>query len=995
VTLNPAVRAQFPEPRDTEKNPGALMPSEEAARKWDLPKGIRAEVFAAEPEVRNPIAMAWDAKGRLWVAENFTYAEQPVRMDAGHRDRVLVFDPSKDRGEKGWRTVFMDGLQGLSSIEVGKGGVWLLCPPHLWFVPDPDADGVPDGAPQAVLDGFTVAQSNHHNFANGLRWGPDGWLYGRCGASCPGEVGAPGTPPERRVPVRGGVWRYHTERRVFEALCHGTTNPWGHDWDDLGELFFVNTVNGHLWHGIPGAHYARPHTQDPNPHAYVAVDQHADHYHFDTGKSWTASRDGAANALGGGHAHSGAMFYLADQWPEAYRGLLFTLNFHGRRMNLERIERQGAGYVGKHEMDLGVAADSWFRGVDLSTGPDGSVYVLDWSDTGECHESTGVHRQSGRIYRLSAEGAARPKSVDLNRLGELSLVSQHRNPNAWIARKSIQVMRDRWLRGVPMTESIRSLRDGIDWEGAPALRLRRLWALWELNALSEKELSGRLRDWDEHMRAWVIRLLTDKLPLDTVMGKRPEGEVGLNPAVLSELSRVAWNDTSGLVHLTLASVLCRLPLAQRAELAVPLLATEQWATDPNFPAMVWYGLQPLAETDARLVAELTAGSRLPLTTQCVSRFLAERMEADARPLDTLLDAVLAGSEELAMDVFLGMQKGVAGWRKAPQPRVWPELMKRFGSEEKFAEVMRSLSVVFGAGRAVSAVREVVLDGKAEVAVRRKALQTLAEADAPDLRQVAEKVLGHPGLAGEAARVLARFPDPSIGKQLVKRMEGLPVLARQPLIETLVTRPAWARELLDAIGAGKFQRSELSASGARQIAALKEEGLRERLKQVWGEVRLSTGARAQWVAQWKQKLVGQNAMSGQVAQGRAVFASVCASCHRMYGEGGALGPDLTGSDRRNLDYLLENIGDPSAVVAPEYRFHTLTLKDGRILVGMLGNQTPKTVELKGAGGTLVLERAEIRTDEESSQSMMPEGLLEGLNERQVADLFAFLRSEAAP
>lgn len=124
---------------------------------------------------------------------------------------------------------------------------------------------MPDGPPRVVLDGFTVAKENYHNFANGLKWGPDGWLYGRCGASCPGEIGAPGTPAEQRVPVRGGIWRFPPRRGIFEALTHGTTNPWGHDWDEFGELFFVNTVNGHLWHAFPGAHFTRPHTLDPMP----------------------------------------------------------------------------------------------------------------------------------------------------------------------------------------------------------------------------------------------------------------------------------------------------------------------------------------------------------------------------------------------------------------------------------------------------------------------------------------------------------------------------------------------------------------------------------------------------------------------------------------------------------------------------------------------------------------------------------------------------------
>src|SRR4051794_9646353 len=276
--------ADFPPPRNTEPDPAPVMPADQAAASFRVPEGFRVGVFAAEPDVQNPIAMAFDARGRLWVAENYTYAERAQRFDLRHRDRVLIFEDADGDGRADRRTVFTDDVQMLTSLELGHGGAWLLCPPQLLFLPDRDGDDVPDGAAEVVLDGFTLGTENHHTFANGLRWGPDGWLYGRCGASSPGQVGAPGTPEAGRVPIRGGLWRYHPTRKRFEVVSHGTTNPWGHDWDALGEAFFINTVNGHLWHAIPGAHFARPHTIDPNPRAYLQIDQHADHYHWDNSK---------------------------------------------------------------------------------------------------------------------------------------------------------------------------------------------------------------------------------------------------------------------------------------------------------------------------------------------------------------------------------------------------------------------------------------------------------------------------------------------------------------------------------------------------------------------------------------------------------------------------------------------------------------------------------------------------------------------------------------
>jgi putative membrane-bound dehydrogenase-like protein len=296
----------FPEPVNSETDRAAAPRSaDEAAATMDAPAGLQVGVFAAEPDVQNPIAMAWDARGRLWIAENHTYAERPLRMDARLRDRVLILADRDADGRADERTVFLDDLQQVTSVEVGLGGVWVLCPPRLLFVPDRNGDDVPDGPPRVILDGFDVATENHHNFANGLRFGPDGWLYGRCGASCPGLVGPPGTAADRRVRLEGGIWRYAPWSGRFEALCHGTTNPWGHDWNAWGDGFFINTVNGHLWQIIPGAHYDRPHTIDPNPHVYELLGMHADHWHFDTGAGWQKSRDGSASDLGGGHAHSG------------------------------------------------------------------------------------------------------------------------------------------------------------------------------------------------------------------------------------------------------------------------------------------------------------------------------------------------------------------------------------------------------------------------------------------------------------------------------------------------------------------------------------------------------------------------------------------------------------------------------------------------------------------------------------------------------------------
>ena len=214
-----------------------------------------------------------------------------------------------------------------------------MCPPQLLFVPDRDGDLVPDGKPQVKLDGFHVARENYHNFANGLSWGPDSWLYGRCGASCAGEMGLPGSSDDQRVSIRGGIWRYHPQRQVVEALTQGTTNPWGHDWNAAGELFFINTVNGHLWHGISGAHFKESSGADPNPYFYERLDMHADHWHFDTAGKWSESRDGAADAA----SAAGNRGHLPVQRDEV--GQRNTCVGHGTVLPDDKAPAGGRGFA--------------------------------------------------------------------------------------------------------------------------------------------------------------------------------------------------------------------------------------------------------------------------------------------------------------------------------------------------------------------------------------------------------------------------------------------------------------------------------------------------------------------------------------------------------------------------------------------------------------------------------------------------------------------------
>ncbi|HEY4261345.1 MAG TPA: PVC-type heme-binding CxxCH protein, partial [Schlesneria sp.] len=981
----------FPDPINTEQDTStkALSP-DDAARGFRVPDGFKVTVFAAEPDVQNPIAMAWDHRGRLWVAENYTYGDRMKKFDLSLRDRVLILEDTNGDGRFDKRTVFTDDVQMLTGIALGNDGVWLMTPPQLIYIPDRDGNDKPDGAPVVMLDGFTPATDNHHTFANGLKWGPDGWLYGRCGASSPGRLGTPGTPDEKRVPLFGGLWRFRPAaigaipdfslsggrqppgpiradtqssspeanpsargltppaqkgtEAIVEVLCHGTTNPWGHDWNEHGEAFFINTVNGHLWHAIPGAHFRRPHSEDPNPYAYATIDTHADHYHWDTGKDWTDSRNvkGEHDRLGGGHAHSGMTIYLGDNWPDAYHGRLLTLNLHGRRVNVERLEPRGAGYVGRHEPDMLFAADPWFRGIDLSYGPDGAVYVLDWSDTGECHEQTGVHRKSGRIYKVS-NGEPKHSRVDLNALSITELLALHRRRNEWFVRQARRRLMDLASHRDWNAATQQTVRDELltmfKNEATAPLKLRALHTLYVLGLIDQPFLLANMWHPDPNVRVWAIRLLTDAWPLDTIMGDRhPEASSTISETVFAELVRAANEDESPLTRLVLASTLQRLPVDHRLKLAAPLASRISDAADHNLPLMIWYGLLPIAKSQPVELAQFVASCQFPTTRRLISRRLAEMIDEQPRAVETLLTA--ASAHAVLPDVLKGLSEGLAGRHKVKAPANWSTLQTEVASLDdiKLHDQIRDLSVLFGDGRALDEVQCVALDNKAELAARRAALQTLIDNRAPDRRKVCEQLLGVRYLNTTAIRGLTEFDDASIGLKLANSYRNFFPVDRPAVIDALVTRPSFAEALLDQIAAGKIAKTDLTVLHARQILSFGNPKLTARLIEVWGELRESSADRQQLITKWKSQLTPAIVAQADKPKGREVFNKACANCHRLYGHGGQIGPDLTGSGRQNLDYVLINLIDPSAAVGADYRMAVVVLEDGRVLNGIVASKT---------------------------------------------------------
>lgn len=977
------ILAETPEPYNSDKTDTRPLAPAEAASQWRWPGGFKVSVFAAEPDVRQPIAMAMDSRGRLWVAECYTYAEARTGFAQDLRDRILIFEDLDGDGKFDKRVVFMEGLQRLSSLELGFGGVWALASPNLLFIPDADGDDRPDGPALVKLEGFDW-QRNHHTMANGLRWGPDGWLYGRHGIQATSSLGRPGTPVEGRPKTNGGIWRFHPRRETVEIVCEGTTNPWGMDWNAYGEGFFINTVIGHLWQVIPGAHYRRMHGADLNPHAYEVIEQHADHQHWASGEAWHSwqktGTTGASSAAGGGHAHTGLMFYNGDNWPGPWRGKMFTINFNGRRLNVDAVTRtDGSGYVGRHTPDIGFAADSWFRGIDLLCGADGGVFIADWSDTGECHDSDGVFRQSGRIYKVTHGQPARPEIADIARLAPSQLPALLDHPNEFFSRHARRRLQELAAVGVNLAEVQIALRDRFSSSRMTVPRLRALWALHAAGGTDISFYRTLLADADEHVRAWAIRLLVDDF--EAIAGDANS---------IRSLARTAASETSPFVRLALASALQRLPLDRRAEVARPLIRRGEDAADPNLPQMIWYGIEPLGNSDPGTLAALGLECELPLTRRCIARRLTLDRSKDESALNRLLEQA-AGDVRRQADLLTGMRDALNGERKAAPPSGWKSASSAFAKnrDPRVRDLFRTLGAVFGDPLALESSREVVLDTSEAMQVRRAALRSLIEARADGLRSLCESALPVPGLSATAADGLALESDPGIAEKMLARLATFPGAERTAVLSAILSRPAWAARVVEAIADGRLARSELGAFQLRQIRGFQDVALTRRLNEVWGVSRDSNAEKQARIGQWRSRLSPERLAKADLARGRVHFQTLCAACHVLNGEGGKIGPELTGSARDNLDYLLQNILDPSAMVAREYLLVTFNMKDGRSLGGFVRSRNERFVVLQTLSEAVSLPVSEIADTESSGLSLMPEGLLEALKEEEVRDLLAYL------
>ena len=941
-----------------------FLSPQEAVQSMTVPEGYRVNVWAAEPMMTQPMAFCWDDRGRLWIAENRDYESRGRGFSNAGDSRILILEDTDGDGDADSRKVFLEGIPFPAALAVGFDGLFLGAPPHLLFVPDRDGDDQADTRDIEIrLTGWGIR--DRHETLNSLHWGPDGWLYGLQGFATPSKVRKPG--PEARlykakepfpedllkgegVDINGGVWRYHPTKDRFEVVAHGFSNPWGIDYDAKGQLFISACVIPHMWHVVPGGIYHRQGGQHFNPYVYSDIRTIADHSHRS--------------------AHGGARIYQSDAFPANQRGRIFMANIHEHGVLSDVLKRKGSGFEAAHGDDFVMANNAQWVGFSMEIGPDGGLYVLDWHDADICGQEV-LNAQTGRIFRIAptqspAENWA-GRYGDLKQLSDKELVALQTSKSDWHARRARVILQHRAATGKLKGAAHAGLRKLFAPRNDPDHRLRAMWALHVTGGFTGNALAAALKDPDEYVRAWAVQMLCeDRSP---------------SPAVLGTFSQMAGTDPSPVVRLYLASALQRVDREAAWGIAAGLVGHGQDTADHNLPKMIWFGLEPLVALNPPRALQLAAGSKIPMLTQYIARRAVDANAAEA------VVAALGQQPKNRLYLLEGMRNGLEGRTDAKPPVNWPEAYERLQrTAGPVAQLAREVAGQFGDGEAARQALATLQNRQAPAGERRKALQALAGGQRRDLVPELPALLDDPDLRPDAIRAVAGYDEEELGRLLMKKYPDFSPADKLEAVQTLASRSRYGWMLTTALKNNVIPKRDVPTYVARQLRRVVGSGFVE----VWGPIdQLATDEKA--YAKYRTLLTAGATAGADVKKGQTLFLRTCGSCHKMYGEGGNIGPDLTGSNRTNLDYLLFNVLNPSGEIQDDYRMVEVTTRDGRTYSGNVVSENERQLTLRVVGqDAVVLNKSSIQSREVAAVSMMPQGLFETLGDQEVVDLVGYLR-----
>ncbi|MEM7231776.1 MAG: PVC-type heme-binding CxxCH protein [Planctomycetota bacterium] len=979
----------------------------------NVAQDLDLDLVLSDPKIANPLYINFDERGRLWLVEYRQYP-WPAGLRLLSRDKVWrnVYEPPyappppypegspfrgadrisihEDRdGDGKFETskIFIEGLNLATAALRGRGGVFIMQPPYLLFYADRDDDDVPDSlTPDVLLSGFGIEDT--HSIASSLRWGPDGWIYGAQGST----VSAAVVPWKDRKPVPGAtalrsmgqhIWRYHPESRRYEIFAEGGGNTFGVEVDHLGHVF-----SGHNGGNTRGFHYVQggysrktfgKHGELSNPHAfnYFRAMQHHNVQRF---------------------THTFTI-YDAKDLPERYHGRMIAPSPILNVVYLSDVQRRGATFRTKdlfHMAKAGPGArDRFFSPVDAQYGPDGYVYLADWHAMQIAHirnHNGESNPELGRVYRLRTKGAkpSGKKHVDLGRVSSRELVDVYlAHENRWFRQTALRVLGDR--RDMKVTK--RLLEIVRESKGQHALEA--LWALFVSGVPLESFLDMALGHENPEVRRWGVRLV----------GETPE----VRSRTAARLAEMAHRDPNVDVRCQLAATARRIPTGAALPILAGLIERNEDTKDLFLPLMIWWALEAHADDHDDVLRFVSDPKRWKTGFEIDEGFdiidgLMRRYAAIGTRRSLLACAKLI---ELCPDKkrLARLMKGFgAAFEGRPLPPLPNELATRLSKVEGHFGTL--IAVRRGDASAVDRALAVLVDAKADAEKRKEFAKALSDVSASPERVVdalfrtAFDAKNSESLRNTALSSLQKFSDPKLGERMLKGLGELPDSLRATAEGVLASRSTWSLALLEAALDGEVDIESLDAEARQRLFLHRDARIRDLVKELLPESKErkeSLERRALALANLVRTNRGGN-RGGVPKAGQKIFheKAGCGKCHRIFEKGGDIGPDLSSYDRSRLDDILLAVIQPSAEIREGFDTRTVLTRDGRVLTGFQSDGDDNVLVLKSTDGqNVVIPRTDIVSLEVDKRSIMPEGLLDKLTEKELLDLFAFLQSTTPP
>ncbi|MEX0610665.1 MAG: PVC-type heme-binding CxxCH protein [Pirellulales bacterium] len=974
---------------------------QEAERRITALDGIHIKIFAAEPHVRQAIFVKCDDRGRVWTIQYLQYPSpaglERVKMDRWSRtvyDRVPEPPPHGPRGDDKITILsdndgdgradefrdFIDGLNLVTGVEFGHGGVYVLQAPYLLFYPDLDRDDIPDGDPEVLLTGFGMEDAQA--MANHLTWGPDGWLYGVNGSTTTCRI--------RGIEFQQGCWRYHPQTKEFELFCEGGLNCYGLTFDANGELYY-STNGGPFVHAVQGGYFYKSFGKHGPLHNLFA-------YHYFPQQE--------CDQVPGGPP-TGGTIYLADAFPKQLRGAFVAGNFLGHTVSWWNLTPRGSTVQASYGGVLFDTHDTWSGPTDFCLGPDGCAYVSDFYDQRTAHPDPDASwdRTNGRIYRVEPSGGATPVKCDLAQLSGDELFDLLLHANRWFAdRARIELA---YRRDVSVMPRLRELAMQTE---DPRHALQGLWALAATATLNDELAIQLLAHPYPYVRLWTVRLLGDRKSVSS--------------SAATALLHLAQHEQSPVVLAQLAASAKRLPGPQGLPLIGAMMNREAGYDDPRVPWLVWWAIEAHAMTDTPRLLAMFAPISSWSNAMCrdnglrlLRRWTADGTAEGYSACHTLLRITPEDHRLAALEaVRQGLAERSQGFEEITQGGLFDQQARETSAgvvrrhrdyEPVVGELRAALLQHWSENPADELALEIALRVNGEQAYgslrsqfaaastmerRLKLLGLMREFGRLDVVPLLLPLVNRespPELLRAALDVLARFDQPAITDHLLGEYPKLPADRRGALRDVLFARPIAALAFLEQVDRGDVAGQEVPVDQLRHLANHHSHQIDALVRKHWGN--LGPGSAEEKLATMRRFSNDLRAATANPEAGKVLFKKHCGTCHELHGEGERIGPNLTIANRQDQAALLANIVDPSAVIRREYMSYVVATTSGRVITGLIAEQDAATQTiLTSDNKRQKLSRDEIDEITESGISQMPEKILENLTPQELRDLFSYLQ-----